>query len=96
MADRNIIKQVFINLIDNAIKFTYEGVILFGCKLSDFRNIEFYVKDTGLGIDRMHFDIIFKRFSKVQENDRYKNKGVGLGLPISKSLVDKLNGELFV
>jgi signal transduction histidine kinase len=96
VADRNIIKQIFINLIDNAIKFTESGIILFGCKLVDYKKIEFYVKDTGLGIDKMHFDTIFQRFSQVQENDRYKNKGVGLGLSISKSLVDKLNGELFV
>ncbi len=96
VADRNIIKQIFINLIDNAIKFTDNGVVLFGSRLASYNNIEFYVKDTGLGIDKIHFDTIFKRFSQVQENDKYKNKGVGLGLPISKSLVDKLKGELFV
>ncbi len=96
VADRNIIKQIFINLIDNAIKFTESGVILFGCKLVNYTNIEFFVKDTGLGIDKVHFNTIFQRFSQVQENDKYKNKGVGLGLPISKSLVHKLRGELFV
>ncbi len=96
IADRNMIKQVFINLIDNAIKFTQEGVILYGCKLVNFSSIEFFVKDTGQGIEKHHFVAIFDRFMQVEDKGKDKNKGVGLGLPISKSLVDKLNGQLLV
>jgi len=96
VADRSIIKQVMINLIDNAIKFTRIGTILFGCKMITENSIEFFVKDTGTGILKKDFDTIFKRFRQLEIKEKYKNKGIGLGLPISKGLVDKLNGKLYV
>lgn len=96
VADRNIIKQVLINLIDNSIKFTKNGSILFGCRLSKGNKLEFYVKDTGIGIEEEHHKTIFKRFRQIEGEERNKNKGIGLGLPISKGMIEKIGGEMYV
>lgn len=96
MADRNLIKQVLFNLLDNSFKFTFKGLIFFGCEEDAKNNIRFFVKDTGIGISKKDFNSIFKSFSQLVDADNNKNKGIGLGLSISKGLVEKLGGELYV
>lgn len=89
------LKQILNNLIGNAIKFTDEGFIEFGYKLkAGF--IEFFVRDSGIGIAPEKQKLIFERFGQVQEAISRNLTGTGLGLTISKNLVEMLGGELWV
>ncbi|MFC2104261.1 tetratricopeptide repeat protein [Bacteroidota bacterium] len=93
------LQQVISNLIDNGIKFSEQGQIEFGYNLIEIQKkskIEFYVKDTGIGLTPDQQKLIFSRFSKV-ETDRTKlYRGAGLGLAICKNLVELLGGEIWV
>lgn len=94
-SDGNRIRQVLCNLLNNAIKFTHAGKIEFGFRIkSDF--IEFYVIDTGIGIDTDNQTLIFDRFRQIAKSDSKVYNGNGLGLSISKGLVEKLGGTLTV
>ncbi|MFV0503017.1 MAG: sensor histidine kinase [Lachnospirales bacterium] len=86
--------QIFINIIDNSIKYTKEGKISISLKLEN-KCIEFKVKDTGIGIDDKYIDRIFERFYKVDKSRQGVNS-TGLGLSITKHLVNRYNGEIFV
>jgi signal transduction histidine kinase/ligand-binding sensor domain-containing protein/CheY-like chemotaxis protein len=89
------LKQVFSNLISNAIKYTEAGIIEFGVAEKQPNRIVFYVKDTGIGILPDIGDTIFENFLKI-ENDRAKvSGGAGLGLAISKKLIDLIGGEIW-
>jgi signal transduction histidine kinase len=91
--DGNRIKQVICNLLNNAIKFTKEGKIEFGYKIKK-NLIEFYVKDTGIGISPENHSLVFQRFRQVEAANNQINSGNGLGLSISKALVEKLGGNI--
>jgi len=93
--DGNRIRQVLCNLLNNAIKFTKEGKIEFGYKLRE-NSIEFFVKDNGIGIDPENHELIFQRFRKAVNSDGQIYRGNGLGLSISKALVEKLGGTISV
>jgi len=90
------LKQIFTNLINNAIKFTDEGSIHCGCKLDENDNSIFYVTDTGIGIDEIHKHKIFERFIQLDLGNSKLVSGTGLGLSIVKGLVDLLGGEIWV
>jgi signal transduction histidine kinase/CheY-like chemotaxis protein len=93
--DGKCIRQVLVNLLNNAIKYTKKGAIEFGYKTRE-KFIEFYVKDSGIGIATEDQELIFTRFRQVKSNNRELNGGNGLGLPISKALVEKLGGTISV
>jgi PAS domain S-box-containing protein len=93
--DGNRIKQVLCNLLDNAIKYTDEGVIEFGYKITQ-NNISFFVKDSGIGISKDNHEMIFHRFSQVATQSKQIYSGNGLGLSISKALVERLGGVFSV
>lgn len=85
--------QIFNNLLNNAIKFTKNGFIEFGYfKKKD--TIKFYVKDTGIGIKKEEQQKIFDRYTQIKNIKQEKIIGYGLGLSISKELVDLMGGEL--
>jgi len=90
------LSQIFNNLIGNAIKFTKEGHITFGYELKNNRHVEFFVSDSGIGIPNNKQKIIFDRFGQVNQERSLQASGTGLGLPISKSLVDLMGGEMWV
>jgi PAS domain S-box-containing protein len=90
------LKQILINLINNAIKFTEKGSVEFGFSVRDERFIEFYVKDTGVGLSRNELDVIFERFKRTRHSEEQNIVGTGLGLAISKNLVQLLGGEMWV
>lgn len=96
VADDFRLSQVFNNLIGNAIKFTKEGHITFGYNLKDARHVEFFVSDSGIGIPNNKIRLIFDRFGQVNEERSFQPTGTGLGLPISKSLIDLMGGEMWV
>lgn len=89
------LRQVFNNLIGNAIKFTREGHITFGYQLKNNRHVEFFVSDSGMGIPHNKIRLIFDRFGQVDQENSLQPTGTGLGLPISKSLVNLMGGEMW-
>ncbi len=90
------LSQIFNNLISNAIKFTREGHITFGYTIRNNRYIEFFVSDSGIGIPEDQLDRIFDRFGQVSKEATYQPSGTGLGLPISRSLVQLMGGEMWL
>lgn len=94
-ADKDRLHQVFNNLIGNALKFTSEGYIRVGCG-SLGEKIEFYVKDTGIGIAPEYHEKVFDRFRQVETSYHRKVGGNGLGLAISKNLVELMGGVIRV
>jgi len=93
--DRHRLRQVLLNLIDNAFKFTPAGSIELKVEESNGEYI-FAVKDTGIGIDEASQAIIFDRFVKGHDDNKKVFRGAGLGLAISKSLMELLGGSLEV
>ena len=89
------IRQIFNNLIGNALKFTFEGYIEIGYKILD-KFIEFHVRDTGIGIAPENHHAIFERFRQVDTARTRKYGGNGLGLAITKNLVKLLGGNIWV
>ncbi|MBE0662351.1 MAG: PAS domain S-box protein [Bacteroidales bacterium] len=93
--DKTKIGQILNNLFTNALKFTREGEIELGCQLKD-NMLEFYVRDTGLGIDKSKQQIIFERFAQADDSIRQNFGGTGLGLSICKGFVELIGGEIWV
>ena len=91
ISDRNRIHQVISNFVNNAMKFTSEGSIHVGYELKD-GELEFYVKDTGIGIEKEQLPHIFERFVKLNTFVH----GTGLGLSICQSIVEQLGGRIGV
>jgi signal transduction histidine kinase len=93
--DSTKLRQILVNLVSNAIKFTEEGRIEIGIKIvGNF--LLFSVKDTGIGIPKEYHEKIFERFRQVETAHTRKYGGNGLGLPISKSLVELLGGNIWM
>ncbi|MGZ2370592.1 ATP-binding protein [Ancylomarina sp. YFZ004] len=95
LTDREKLFAILTNLVKNAIKYSHEGSIDFGY-INKGKFIEFYVKDTGIGIERDRLDAIFKRFVQADIFDKEARQGAGLGLTISKAYVEILGGKLWV
>jgi signal transduction histidine kinase/CheY-like chemotaxis protein len=96
ISDCNRVQQVLDNLISNAIKYTAKGKIETGCSIKTIHNqefIEIYVKDSGIGISEDLGNLVFERFRQVEEG-RF-HEGAGLGLSISKGIVDLLGGKIW-
>ncbi len=87
--DRNRIIQLFTNFISNAFKYTVKGKIVCGFEPYD-DEIKIYVRDTGIGIPADKKDVVFERFSKLDDFAQ----GTGLGLSICKAIVDALGGKI--
>jgi len=94
--DPKRLRQIYYNLLNNAIKYTNEGSIEFGYKLTNNGNISFFVKDTGIGISEANHKIIFQRFRRLEKTNSFNESGTGLGLAICKALIEKLEGEIHV
>jgi PAS domain S-box-containing protein len=99
LTDSRKIKQVLINLLKNSIKFTDEGFVEFGIaeiKKGDTDYFKFYVKDTGIGIDKKYHDVIFNIFRQIDDTHTRKYGGTGIGLSVAKKIVEMLGGEIWV
>ena len=92
--------QILLNLTNNAVKFTKQGEIILGCALhgedADAARLEFFVQDTGIGLTQDQQDKLFQAFSQADATTTRKYGGTGLGLFISKSLVEMMNGRIRV
>lgn len=89
------IKQVLINLVSNAVKFTHEGYIKIIVTYND-KNVVISVEDTGIGIEKDKLDIIFEPFVQAELKLNREYEGTGLGLAISKNIVRLMNGDIKV
>ena len=95
VTDEIKVKQVIINFLTNAIKFTEQGSVTFGFEIDEENKlINFMVRDTGLGIDAVEHKNIFDRFKRVDSDISIKVGGLGLGLAISKAYIDLLGGTI--
>lgn len=93
LCDKQRINQVLSQLLENALKFTEKGCIEFGFSIKD-QQIEFYVKDSGIGKLTGKDKYIFGSFNKIDITDNSKS-GLGLGLSISKNLVELMGGKIW-
>lgn len=94
--DARRLEQLLSNLIENAIKFTNDGSVDFGYHLTDANTIQFYVKDTGIGIPENCIQSIFESFRQIDGSDTRQFGGTGLGLTISQRLTEILGGNINV
>jgi PAS domain S-box-containing protein len=97
--DSEKVYAVLTNLIKNSIKYTDSGSIEFGYKLkkqNDRAELEFFVKDTGIGVPQKQQAFIFERFRQGNEAVNRAYEGAGLGLAIAKSYVDMLGGKIWI
>jgi len=94
-ADNTRLRQVMINLVNNSIKFTEKGKIALKAVSLDGSRILISVKDTGIGIPPEELEDIFQEFSQVDTSTTRKAGGTGLGLPISRKLVEMHGGRLW-
>ena len=98
--DSNRLRQVVVNLVGNAIKFTDKGSVLLEVTVEAedgaLRMLHFVVTDTGIGVAAEKQQIIFDSFSQADSSTTRKHGGIGLGLAISKHLVEKMGGKMWV
>ena len=95
--DRNKIISILTNLLKNSIKYSNHGTVEFGYKLNTNRNqaeIEFFVKDNGIGIPPDRQSAVFERFVQADISDKLAKQGAGLGLAIVKAYVELMSGEI--
>jgi signal transduction histidine kinase/HAMP domain-containing protein len=93
-ADRTRLRQVIINLVNNAMKFTEKGKITIHIAREE-SNVLISVKDTGIGIHPSELETVFQEFSQVDSSTTRKTGGTGLGLPISRRLIEMHGGRLW-
>ena len=94
-SDESALRKILINFVGNAIKFTTEGFIEIGVRPVG-KYLQFHVKDTGIGIPSEFHKTIFERFCQIESFSTRKYGGNGLGLAISKSLVELLRGKIWM
>ncbi len=93
--DEQKIYQILNNLLSNACKFTERGYVEYGLDLID-NNLEFFVKDTGIGVAKEKQEFIFGRFNQEDISDSRAHEGSGLGLAITKGFVTILGGKIWI
>ncbi|MDX1959132.1 MAG: ATP-binding protein [Leptospiraceae bacterium] len=96
VSDSTRLKQILVNLIGNAIKFTEKGIIKLKVQKSSENILFFEVIDSGIGIPKEKIDSLFQIFEQVETGTTRKYGGTGLGLAITRRLIEKLGGEIIV
>ena len=95
-SDKEKLKQIFIIIIDNAMKYTKENDYIQVCLSEEGSNVKIEVKDSGIGIKEEEISLIFNRFYRASSHRETNKEGSGIGLSIAKLLVSNLKGELCV
>jgi len=96
ITDKVKLKQILINLINNAFKYTQDGKISGGCRIEGTERIVFFVSDTGMGIPKDKHSEIFERFMQLNNGTELPSSGTGLGLSIVRGLVKLLGGNIYI
>lgn len=97
VTDETKLKQIIVNLITNAVKFTEKGFVSFGYSIDEEQEVlKFTIQDSGLGISEDYSKVIFDRFRRIEDNATNEMTGLGLGLSITKAYVEMLGGEISV
>lgn len=96
VTDTQKLKQIFINLLNNAFKFTNSGKIEYGAIAGNHGSFTFYVSDTGVGIPQDKHKDVFNRFYQIAPGESKTNAGNGLGLAIVKGFIDLLGGQIWI
>lgn len=94
LTDPYRLRQILNNLLSNALKFVDKGTITFGYQSTNPGSLQFFVRDTGIGIPREQAHLIFQRFGQIDPSRRNK-EGTGLGLSITRHLVELLGGKIW-
>ena len=94
IGDEKRLRQILVNLIGNAIKFTEKGYVKLLVRNDIEKNVQFRVSDTGIGINEGDKSRLFEEFSQADHSTTRKYGGTGLGLSISRSLVKLMKGEI--
>ena len=94
LSDRRRIKQVLMNLVSNAVKFTDQGQVTITGKRLDNEQVELEVSDTGIGMKEEDIQRLFQPFQQIDESLTKKHEGTGLGLYMCRKIVDLLHGEI--
>lgn len=95
LCDSLRLRQILHNLINNALKFTHDGLIEFGYMIPNNATIMFFVRDTGIGMNEDKLSVIFDRFRQADDSTTRQYGGTGLGLAISKKLVEMMGGRIW-
>jgi signal transduction histidine kinase len=90
------LKQIILNIITNAFKYSLEGEVIFKYNLTPENNLEIIITDTGIGIPKKYHEVIFERFRQVEVENKMLQQGSGLGLSICKAYADLLGGTISV
>jgi len=99
ISDAPKLERILVNLLKNALKFTNQGHINYGFTIETINSkkmLKFYVKDTGIGIDKKHHEFIFDSFRQVDDSYNREQEGTGLGLSTSKGLTELLGGTIWL
>lgn len=97
LTDETKLKQIIVNLITNALKFTDRGFVAFGYSINKEKEVlEFKIEDSGMGISESYLKVIFDRFRRIEGDGSVELSGLGLGLSITKAYVEMLGGEIKV
>jgi signal transduction histidine kinase len=96
LADADKLRQILVNLIGNSIKYTKKGEIELSAKKQDRKFVRIAVKDSGIGISAKARERLFDKFYRVQSEETEGIVGTGLGLWITKQLVELMGGQIFV
>jgi PAS domain S-box-containing protein len=96
LSDPKRLTQVISHLLSNAIKFTSSGFVEFGYTFKDGNNLLFYVIDSGVGLSEEEKSIIFNPFRQADDSRTRNFNGLGLGLAISKHIIERLGGKIWV
>jgi signal transduction histidine kinase/CheY-like chemotaxis protein len=94
--DKTRVRQVLLNLLSNAAKFTEQGTITLRASASDKGFVRISVQDSGIGIPAEHQQRVFEEFQQVQDDLNRTHQGTGLGLPISKRLIELHGGQIWL
>lgn len=94
LMDKGKMRQVMTGLIENAIKYTFEGSITIGAEICENNILRFYVNDTGIGVHPNEQEHIFQRFYRGQQGQKMAIRGNGLGLSIAKRIVEAMGGTI--
>ncbi len=95
--DYNYVSLIFNQLLQNALKYTEKGKVIIGAKYDKKKKqVLCYVEDTGIGMSPEAVELVFKRFTKIENKNRKLHRGAGIGLALCKRIVELLRGEIWI